>query len=235
MTRVFVGMAATLMVTFLPTMIAAQPITEPTVTVARRDGQVTITAKAQPLVISQALTTSAFDLTVSDGRDTAQISGDVQGHVRIVRAGRRVAVSLATATPADAASTRAVLAGSSALKAFDRLMATAWARSSKDALIFASAHAIVGLLQGDVAPLRAVVGRLQREVGPRLVRAAQTTASWCWRAYERDVVNYTYELEECIRAASESFNPISSAWCGYSYNLKASLAFIWLLDCSGLS
>jgi hypothetical protein len=191
-------------------------------------------ARTDSVRVTQSMTSSGFDLIVSDGRDTARVVGDVHGRVRVERGGRSVTVLLQQATPAEAQAARAVLAGSTAIARFGEIVATGWARSTKEALVFVSAHAVVALLQGDAMPLRAMAHRLAASDEPTLVRVRQPrTAAECWRAYEVDVVGYTYELERCLEEARSSLNPLRSAWCAYSYNLKTSLAFVWLLDCSG--
>jgi hypothetical protein len=176
---------------------------------------------------------TGFDLVVSDGRDTARVAGDVHGTVRVERGGRTVTVNLQHSTTEEARAAGAALAGSTAVARFGEVVATGWARSTKEALVFVSAHAVVALLQGNVIPVRAMANRLMTSNEPQLVRVRQRTAAECWRAYESDVLGYTYELEQCLDEASYSLNPLRSSWCAYSYNLKATLAFVWLLDCSG--
>ncbi len=234
MTRSLVGIAAAAMVTLLPTVIAAQPARDPRLTVTRGEGQgqVTIEVKAASLVVAQKLTPTTFDLQVRDGRDAARFTGDIHGRVRIERGGRTLALSMADSTPDDVAA-RSMLAGSVALQRFDRLMASEWARSTREAVVFVSAHAIVALFQGNAAPLQAVVRRLRAGAQPHLMTVAQLSSSQCWKAYEQDVLGLTYDLEACLQEASSSLNPLTSAWCAYSFNLRATLAFIWLLDCNG--
>jgi hypothetical protein len=212
---------------------SAQPITSPKVAVTRGADKVTMTARTDVVRVSQTLTPQGFDLVVSSGGDSAQIVGTTEGQLTVRRAGRTLTLSLQQASRIEAEAVRALLRGSTALARLGQLTRTAWARSHKDAFVFVSAQAMVAAIQGDVAPLKAVVSRIQTSREPQIVRVRQRTASECWRAYERDALAYTYELEQCMEEASYSLNPLRSAWCAYSYNLKASLAFIWLLDCSG--
>jgi hypothetical protein len=233
MARSFVGITAATMVMACSTWAAAQPMTNPRVTSSRSDGRVTMVAMTDAVRVSQTITATGFDLIVNDGRDTARIIGDVHGRVRVERGGRAVSMTLQTSTVEDAAAARDVLTGSSALARFGEVVGTGWARSTKQALVFVSAHAMVALLQGNAVPLRAMAERIGTSREPQFVRVRQMTASQCWRSYEQDVIGYTYELEKCLEEASYSLNPLRSAWCAYSYNLKATLAFVWLLDCSG--
>ena len=234
MVRSLTGVAVMLVAVVGPTGLAAgEPTTTPRVSVTRGADKVTLTARTETVRVSQTLTPKSFDLVVSDGRDSAQITGDTEGRVTVRRAGRTIRLALRDATLREAEAVRALLRGSTALARLRQLAASAWARSHKDALVFVSAQAMVAVLEGDQAPIRAVVHRLQTSREPTVVRVRQMTASDCWRAYERDALSYTYELERCIEEASYSLNPLRGAWCAYSYNLKASLAFVWLLDCSG--
>jgi hypothetical protein len=198
----------------------------------RGKGTVTIAARTETVRVSQTLTTGSFALTVSDGRDAVEISGNTDGQVAVRRAGRTLALSMRDSTVHEAEAVQALLRGSSAIARLGELATSSWARSHKDAMVFVSAHALAALLQGTSAPLKAIVHRFQAASEPRLVRV-QLTSGDCWRLYQRDVLSYTYELEACIDESSSSLNPLRSAWCAYSYNLKATLAFVWLMDCNG--
>jgi hypothetical protein len=233
MSRGLLGVVVAVMVVWGPVTAAAQSAEVPRVAVTRRADRVTITARTSALRVSETVTRAGFELTLSDGRDAAAIAGDAAGRVSVRRGGRTLQLSLRQGSAAEVEAVRRLLGGSSAVAAFGRLLQSPWGRTSKEALAFASAHAIATLLQGERAPLTAIVQRLRVSQEPQIVRVRQMTASMCWRSYERDVLMYTYELENCIAQASNSLNPLSSAWCSYEYNLKATLAFVWLLDCSG--
>ena len=218
---------------WLPVSAAAQTAgTTPRVTMTRGKETVTISARTERVRVSQTLTPRSFSLTVSDGRDAVEINGNTDGQVAVRRAGRTLALSLRDSAPREAEAVQALLRGSSAIARLGELASSSWGRSHRDAMVFVSAHAMAALLQGTAAPLKAVVHRFQASGEPVLVRV-QRTPGECWRAYERDVLSYTYDLEACIEESSASLNPLRSAWCAYSYNLKATLAFVWLLDCNG--
>jgi hypothetical protein len=237
MTRSVVGVAAMAMVaamTVAPDVSQAQTSADrPRLEITRGDGRVTISARARDLTVTQTLRPVGFDLRIVLGRDLVRVNGDTAGRVRVERTGRSLALSMAGATVEQAAEVRSLLAGSTALAAFDALVASEWARTTREAVVFHSAHAIVALLRGDQRPLQAFVRRVKAGREVRLIAIGQMTAHECWRSYERDVLRYTYELEICLADASNSLNPLTSAWCAYEYNLKTTLAFIWLLDCSG--
>jgi hypothetical protein len=234
MVRSWTGVAVMLVAVMGTSSVAAgEQATTPRVSVTRGADKVTLTARTQTVRVSQTLTPKSFDLVVSDGRDSAQITGDIEGRVTVRRAGQTMTLALRDATLREAEAVRALLRGSTALARLRQLAASPWARSHKDGVVFVSAQAMVAVLEGDQAPIRAVVHQFQTSHEPQIVRVRQRTASDCWRAYEQDALSYTYELEACMAEASYSLNPLRGAWCAYSYNLKASLAFVWLLDCSG--
>jgi hypothetical protein len=233
MARTLVGVAVMAMaLTGLPLSAAAQSAgTTPRVTMTRGKETVTISARTERVRVSQTLTPSSFSLTMSDGRDAVDISGNTDGQVAVRRAGRSLALSMRDSTAREVEAVQALLRGSSAIARLGELATSSWGRSQKDAIVFVTGHAMAALLQGTSAPLKAIVHRLQASE-PVLVRV-QRTPGECWRAYERDVLSYTYDLEACIQESSYSLNPLRSAWCAYSYDLKATLAFVWLLDCNG--
>jgi hypothetical protein len=217
----------------VPAIAGAQSGAAPRVSVTRSGGQVTIAARADTFSVSHTLASTTFDLQVSEGADKVRFVGDKSGQLRIQRGGHTMSMAMLEATGPEMQQVKSLLAGSRALARFDRIMGSDWTRATREAAAFEAPHAIVAYLQGNTAPLDAVMLRVRTASQPRISTMAQTTASWCWRSYERDVLAYTYELEDCVDEASNSINPMRIAWCAYSYNLKASLAFIWLLDCSG--
>jgi hypothetical protein len=129
------------------------------VSVTRGTGRVTITARTDALRVSETLTPRTFDLIVTDGRDSVQIAGDVEGRVAVRRSGRTLAISLARATAAKSDGVRRLLQGSPALARLGELVNSAWGRSHKDAMVLVSAHATAALLQGEFAPLTLVARR----------------------------------------------------------------------------
>ncbi len=232
MTRAVASIAIVAMMVGVPAMGGARGLEDPRVTTTRGDGRVTVTMAYRKLVVRETLSSSTFDVTVADPSDAVRFAGDASGRLRVERNGRVVVLAMTTATLTDAAAVKALLAGSSALATFDEAMRTEWAQT-REATLFASAHATVGLLQGNTHRLRALVKRFRQDGEFRLIAAAQSGPAGCWDSYERDVIKYTYELEQCIQDAADSWNPFGVAWCAYEYNLKATLAFYWLLDCSG--
>lgn len=217
---------------WLPVGAAAQTTATPRVTITRGTDTVTVAARTERVSVRQTLTSTSFALTASDGRDAVNISGNTEGQIVVRRGGHALAISMRDATAPQVEAVRALLRESPALARLGELATSAWGRSHKGALVFVSAHAMASLLQGQVGPLKTMAQRFERE-GQPAIRPVQMTASMCWKAYQKDVLDYTYELEACIQESSASLNPLRSAWCAYSYNLKATLAFVWLMDCSG--
>jgi hypothetical protein len=147
--------------------------------------------------------------------------------------GVRHAFSLRSGTEADQTAVIALLAQSTAIKSFDSVMRSAWATSAKPAVVFRAAHSLIGALRGQD---RAVAALFRTGVAtPRasIVPVRRDGPAACWDSYTRDVIRYTFELEGCIDEADDSIFPLHLAWCAYEYNIKTSLALMWLLDCSG--
>ena len=67
-----------------------------------------------------------------------------------------------------------------------------------------------------------------------LIPVRRDGPSDCWDPYARDVVQYTYDLEACVAEARDSWLPWALGWCAYEYDIKTSLAFMWLLNCYSL-
>jgi hypothetical protein len=217
-------------VVFAPAVGFAEPAA-PRVSVSRKSQSAVMALRAEQLIVSQTLKPGVVDVILSDGVDRVRVVSEIDGDVRIERAGRVRAFNVTSATAGDAAAAMALLGESPAVAAFEALLASPWGETRR-ALPFASSHALIALLQARTEPLRVVVQRIRTSSSAR-IREAGMTAGECWTAYERDAVRYTYELEQCIADASNSLNPLRVSWCAYSYNLKSTLAFIWLLDCSG--
>jgi hypothetical protein len=210
---------------------SAQPT--PQVTVKRRTGGVTVTMKIDQLVVAHQLTRDSFDLTVQHGADRVGLTGNTAGDVRISHGTRTHAFAVRSATESDVSKTKSLLSGSSAVKAFDAVMATDWARTANEARPLTAARAMLALMQGRTEPVLAMAALVRRNDGPRIQLAQRYTSSGCWSEYQRDVINYTYELEACVQESRYSWNPLHLAWCAYSYNFQTSLALIWLFDCNG--
>jgi hypothetical protein len=224
-----------MVVSIMPSVVTAEPVAAPRIGVTRGDGRVVISLSADSLAVTQTLTARSFDLRVVFPGDAARITGDADGKIRVERGRRSMSFELRSATPDDAERVRAMLGDSLALTHFDRLMASGWAASRREAQVFVGTHAILGLLRGDMAPTSALVERASLDAQPRLITVqGGLSASECWRSYERDMVYYVWELRACIDEASNSYNPLATAFCGYTFDLKATLAFFWLLDCHGL-
>ena len=231
MARSLVGLMALAVLIYTPSVVSAQAAA-PNVTITSKNGRVVATLRAENVAVTQTLTANTFDLQIGSAPDQIRVKGDVDGRVSVTRGDRTHAFAIKTARPSDTQVVRDLLANNDALANFRSIASSDWARSTRQAAVFVSADAIVALLQGDSRPTSAMA---QRALGGelRIVPAQQLTAQQCWRAYERDVLQVTYDLEACVKDASTSLNPLRLAWCSYEYNIRASLAFIWLLDCSG--
>jgi hypothetical protein len=214
----------------LPGSAAAQA--DPQVKSTRQKGGATITLSSGTLRVVQKLTTDAFDLRVVDARDEFRITGNLAGHVSVQRGVRRHAFSMRTAGAADRAAILALLDGSPALRAFDQVMTSTWAKT-KQAAVFRSADALIALFRGSYQPTVALVASMAAPAAG-VVPVRRDGPDACWSAYSHDVVGYTYDLEACVAEARDSWLPWALGWCAYEYDLKTSLAFVWMLDCYSL-
>lgn len=229
MTRSLVGVGWLLMaLVAAPADVSAQ--NEPRVRASKSPKQATISLQAGQLHVVQRLTRDAFDLHLTEGGDTVRFTGDLGGNVTVQRGTTQHGFSMRTAGPADQARLLALLAGSTALGRFDEVMNTAWGRSAKPAAVFRSAHSLLAVLRGNAQPVAALVAAVAT---PKvtLVPARRDGPDACWSAYSHDVLRYTYDLESCIEESRSSFFPLHLGWCAYEYNIKTSLAFVWMLDC----
>lgn len=235
MTRVLIGLVMVWITTVTPGL-ARTP--EPQIKTTREDGRATVTLHAGPLVVTQTLTRTAVDLRLVHHGDILQFSGDLDGRVAVARGGKQRAFSLRSAVREDQDVLNAILTGSSALAAFDALLESPWARSSEAATLFKSTREVIRVLQGEPSIAETIAQRpaATASVSSSIVRVRQRLSpSQCWDTYARDVIHFTYELQSCLNSASyQWWNPLATAWCAYEYNLKSSLASIWLLDCYGV-
>jgi hypothetical protein len=226
-----VGLAVAWMLAAAPAQAAGR---EPKVETMREADRTTVTLRAGSLTVMQNVTRNAVDLHVSHGSDIVQFSGDLAGRVSVSRGARSRTFAVRSAQPDDQAAVNALLADSPALGAFDKLLQSDWARSAESAVLFKSTREVLRVLQGEpsIVPQMAV---RPLAASASIVRIRQRSPSQCWDTYARDVIHFTYELQGCLNSASHQWwNPLATAWCSYEYNLKSSLAAIWLLDCYGV-
>ena len=229
MTRSFVGVVMGTLLIAWPDWAAAQ---EPQVKATRDKEGATITLSAGTLRVVQKLTADAFDLHLADKGDAVRLTGNLAGRVSVQRGGRRHTFSMRSAGAADRTAVLSLLDRSTALRDFDTVMKSAWATTQR-AAVFRSANALLALFRGNYQPTTTLVASMASPAfGVTQVRRDGPNA--CWSAYAHDVVQYTYDLEACVAEARDSWVPWSLGWCAYEYDIKTSLAFVWLLDCYSL-
>lgn len=232
MTRVVIATTAVWVMTMTPALAnTGRPEIKST---RQRDGA-TVTLQAGPLQVTQMLTSTAVKLRLTLAEDVLDFSADLAGNVSVARGDVRRGFSVRTATADDLVVLRRVIANSAALDAFDALLQSAWADSAEPAVIFRSTREVLRVLQGDQ---RSSESRVAVRPAPQasIVRVRQRLSpSQCWETYNKDVVYFTYQLQGCLSSVSSQWwNPLATAWCAYEYNLKSSLAAVWLLDCYGV-
>ena len=198
-----------------------------------RDGA-TVMVHAGGLTVTQTLSRTAVALRLVAQGDELVFIAELSGRVSVARSGERRSFSVKTSTADDQAALRRMLAGSPALNAFDVLLQSSWGQSAEAAAIFRSTREVIRVLQGEHQSIEAFAAA--RPLTSSIVRVRQRPSpSQCWDTYSRDVVHFTYELQGCLYSvASQWWNPLATAWCAYEYNLKSSLAAVWLLDCNGV-
>jgi hypothetical protein len=231
MSRVFIVAAATAL-SFTPILAMAQGA--PRVRASRTHQQASISLQAGALRVTQTMTRKAFELQLTDGKDRVRFTGDVNGNVSVQRGDVSRAFSLRTGSSADQAAVIALLTESTAVRSFDSVMRSGWAASAKSAVLFRAAHSMLGALRGSDRPVAALFRNGAPAANASIIPVRRDGPAACWDAYSRDVIRYTFDLEGCIDEADDSINPLHLAWCAYEYNIKTSLALIWLLDCSGV-
>ncbi len=240
-TRWVVGMVAVAVVCLAPIVASAAGEATPRFRAVRGNGQITISVEAEGMAVKERISSQAFDLTISQKGDTVRFTGVVDGHVTVERGGRTNGFSMRDPLSRDFALVGQIVAASPALRQFGAVAASVRGRNDAGARVLTMAHEMVGLIQGNGQAVRETIGRATPPAGVGFTTVAQRTRddggaygpSSCWVPYQRDVVRYTYELEGCMREARDSRNPLATAWCAYEYDLKATLAFYWLLDCNG--
>ena len=230
MTRVVVAMAA---VSMLMTTTAAAS-TQPEINVNRSGEARTVTLRAGDLEVTQTLGSRRLDLQLRSGDDEVTFTADLDGRVAIRRGDAQATFSVRSATEQDQARLNALIGNSPALVAFDELIESGWAQQAEVATVFRTAREVLRVLQTDHRTIEPIVWSRPLST-PTVMRVAQRLSpAQCWSTYNRDVVYFTYQLQSCLAGVgAQWWNPLATAWCGYEYNLKSSLAAVWLLDCYG--
>jgi hypothetical protein len=200
-----------------------------------KDGA-TVTLRAGDLTVTQTFGKTGVALRLSRAGDVLEFAADLTGRVTLQRASAHSSFMVRSASRQDQERLNQILANSPALDAFDELLQSPWARSAEAAAIFRSTREVLRVLQtADHAPEALVAVRPPAATPAVTLVRQRLSPSQCWDTYSRDVVHFTYELQSCIGSVSSQWwNPFALAWCAYEYNLKSSLASIWLLDCYGV-
>jgi hypothetical protein len=230
-----IGIAGALAVIGLSGTAYAGP-DAPAISVARASGKATLVVKAGDLRFEETLTPSTFDLSVVLGNDMVRLSGNQTGDIEVTRARRTYKTSMTTASPAQLGVVRGILGDSPALRALQAVVDEARVAGGRYAGLLHSANALLRIVQGDPrATGDLVVLAMAQQPGGFRTIAQRQRADDCWDGYARAVLRYTYEYEACVREARDRWWEVYRlAWCAYEYDLKATLAGFWLLDCSGL-
>ena len=232
MTRLLIGVVMIWLIGVTPATAGPQA---PELTTRRENGGATVTLTAGALTVTQTLTRSSVALKLVHLGDVLHFSGDLDGRVVVMRGGRQRAFSLRSALREDQEVLNDILSGSPALAAFDALLDSPWARTAETAAVFRSTREVIRVVQGDESAVMQMASRRPLATTAIIPARQRLSPSQCWNTYSRDVIHFTYELQSCLNSASYAWwNPLATAWCAYEYNLKSSLASVWLLDCYGV-
>ena len=193
--------------------------------VARTAEQSTISLHAGSLRVTQTIARDAFEVQLAVGKDVVRFTAGRTGQVSVQRGGTSHSFSMRTSGARVQAALAATLTGSVAVHSFDALMRSEWGRSARAAGAFRSGHSMLWLLQGDNGPVRAWAASIgTTRVSLALVRDG---ADACWSSYSNTLQELYSELESCL----DTWNPLQTAWCAYTFNFHATLAMTDLLDC----
>jgi hypothetical protein len=239
MTGVLIGIAAVWMFAGATTVAAASQPEEgvrPEIKVGRDGERRTVTLRAGALHVTQTLGPSRVDVWLALHDDQVRFAADLAGRVAVERRGEARGFSVRTATLADQAALNQLLVGSAALDAFDTLLESSWAQGSEAATVLKTTREVLRVLQNNEHAIATMAMAVTPTSGTPLLRPARQRLSpaQCWDTYSRDVIYFTYALQTCLsQVGAQWWNPLATAWCAYEYNLKSSLAGVWLLDCYG--
>jgi hypothetical protein len=227
-----VGLGAASLMLMLATTATAQGVPEYSVS-RRSDNRAALTVRSGDFRFEELLSPTKFAFTIEFAGDRVQVAGDDNGELMVVRGNRQHVLNMVAASDVHLREVRALLTGSPALKELERVANVSSNTASKYAALLQNAHALVRTVQGDLhATGRVVVQGMAQQSGGYRVVAQQLRPDECWDGYRRSVLRYTYELESCVNEWRTRFNPAITAWCGYEYNIKATLAGFWLLSCN---
>lgn len=230
-----VGLGAASLVLMLTTTTTAQGLPEYSVS-RLSDTSAALTVRNGDFRFEEVLSPTTFAFTIEVARDRVQVAGDDKGELIVVRGNRRHVLNMTVASDIHLREVRALLTGSPALAELERVARAERNTASKYAVFLQNAHALVRTVQGDMRATGALIvaAMARRSTGYVTVAQRRTRADECWDGYVQSVLRYTYELEACVNEWRSRFNPAITAWCGYEYNIKATLAGWLLLDCHGI-
>lgn len=228
-----VGLAA-LVLCVLSGTAAAQRAVE--YSVSRDADKATLTVTSGDFRFEETLSPTTFAFTLARGGDIVRVAGDQRGLVKVRRGERVETVNMALASLEDLRRVRGVFGDSSTIRELQEVSDASRMSKSAYAPLLQRANAMIHAISGDTRATGAmVVQAMARPVMAFRPVAQRGRADECWDGYTRAVLRYTYEYEGCVREARDLWWEVwRLAWCAYEYDLKATLAGFWLLDCNGI-
>jgi hypothetical protein len=219
MKQVLVGIL-TLVTCGISNMAAAQQV--PQVTAEHRNGGALLSLNNGDLTVTQTIANNVVRLRLLARGDALLLTADAEGNVTLRRGKKAAGFSVRNSSAQEMAEVRKLFLGSKAWHAFDTLMRSSWASSSRKSAAFRPAHSMVWLLQGDYRPLLSLAGTV--DAIPRTIRLVRQD---CDSAYASRIDEIWNELVSCL----DTWNPLQTAWCAYEYNFKATWALFEYQAC----
>jgi hypothetical protein len=171
---------------------------------------------------------TVVELTSAD--DRVAITASAESGIAVERNGQRVAFYHRDATEEHLDRTRAVLAGSKAVRRF-RLLASTLDDSKHPGIIGVQiVDALVGVLDGDFGAVARLSTRMRSQNSANVRRISDEDEGACWDAYSAEVVNAANDYISCAEALG--YNPLS-AFCAVEWTIRVEGAWSQYLFCVG--
>lgn len=201
------------------------------------DGSLLLSAAAGDLAFRKVVYPDGrFHVQIDQGRDRIALAGS-EGRVTVTYGSH--SLTLAPTDQDDEQQGRRVrelLVTAPALRLFRRLNAELEASGdiSPEVLGVRLTGALVAEIDGDEGAVRRLGRELTTKFGAK-VRSASTQGQYqssCWESYQRQVVQFSYQLEQCLGQFG-LFNPVRQA-CPFVWTLQVESAWFSLLGCSAV-
>lgn len=207
-----------------------------TFTLAASIGESTLVARAPSVTFEKRLTKDRVSLRVRSGGDELSVDVERDGATRVGRRGKTRALKASDRPEERMRRVQELLAGSTAMLAFEGLAAYLEASDKPEAVSVVTSYALVQALRGSAAPAQALARRIKARAAAGMKRTAGLTGGEesvivCWAEYAYALLTFATEYEGCVN--DWWWNPIAQAGCAFVYLLQGDLAFFNALACAG--